>query len=275
MIRPAGSLMLLATALVTACAAAPDPDAGNGGDPGGKADGELTTLTFDADWDEAADGALVAGSPLRIDYDLARLPDCRGETNGSEVWGVTGFASFDGGAAKSFGVSRLSDGKVVPVVAELEVPTGAETVALWFQVNNRWGCNAYDSNDGSNYKFAIEDRANTAILAFEADGSEDQSAAIHAGDQVVVHYVPARLDECASTMGGMPQWGVTGYWQVDGGTVHTLTVARADGGDLVASDPEITVPRGGELALWFEATSRYGCHAYDSENGANFRYAID
>jgi len=273
MFRHPGSLMFLATAVVTACAAAPDPAGNPGG--GGKADGELTTITFDGDWAETADGAIVAGSPLRIDYDLDRLTDCRGETNGSEVWGVTGFASFDGGATETFGVSRLSNGKVVPLVAELEVPAGAESVELWFQINNRWGCNAYDSNENRNYEFAIEQRANTAIVAFEADGSESLSGPVRAGDQLVVHYDPARLDECASTMNGFPQWSVTGYYQVDGGSVRMLTVTRADGGDLVASDPEITVPRGGELALWFEATNRYGCHAYDSENGANFRYDIE
>ena len=266
-------MMVLATALVTACAAAPDPAANPGA--GGKADGELTTVVFDTDWRETADGELVAGSTIRIDYDLDRLTTCRGETNGSEVWGVSGFASFDGGAPQTYGVSRLSSGKVVPVVAELDVPAGAESVELWFQINNRWGCNAYDSNEGRNYQFAIAQRADTAILAFEADGSEELSGSIRTGDQLVVHYDPARLDECASTMNGYPQWNVTGYYQVDGGSVKTLSVARADGGNLVPSDPEVTVPRGSEIALWFEATNRYGCHAYDSENGANYRYDIE
>src|SRR5687767_4019813 len=81
------SMNFLSVALVTlvACADSPDPNgAGPGG--GGKADGELTTVTFSSDWRESADGALTAGLPIRIEYDLDRLTACRGSTNGSDVW---------------------------------------------------------------------------------------------------------------------------------------------------------------------------------------------
>ena len=52
-------------------------------------------------------------------------------------------------------------------------------------------------------------------------------------------------------------------------------VSRADGETLVASDPQVTVPRGHDLALWFEATSVWGCHAYDSAYGANYHVTIE
>jgi uncharacterized protein YraI len=273
------SLYLLATALVTsalgACAETPDqtdPLAPNGG---GKADGELSTITFDTDWNETASGALVAGSTIAIDYDLDRLTECRGSTGGSDVWGVTGFASFDGGEAVVFGVSRIDGGVTVPVTAELDVPAGASSVAFWFEINNRWGCHAYDSNMSANYGFAIEQRAGTTVAAFEADYSESVSGPIRAGDQLVIHYATERLDECAGTYMATAAWGITGYYQVDGGAVKSLSVARADGPDLVPTDPEITVPRGSDLAVWFEATSRWGCHAYDSNLNANYHYEID
>ncbi len=265
----------LATALVTlaACAQTPDP-AGAGGD--GKADGTQTRLTFDADFSETADGPLVAGATVKLLYDLDRITDCRGETNGSEVWGTTAFASFDGAPAKELALSRLASGKVVPVEAMLAIPSSASRVELWFTNTNRWGCVAYDSNEGANYAFDVKPRnGGGGVLAFDADGSESQSGAIHPGDDLVVHYAPERLSQCAGSTGGHAAWGITGYWQVDGGTVHPLMVTRAQGSQLVAADPTITVPHGHAIALWFEATSVWGCHAYDSDFGANYTYAIE
>ncbi len=52
-------------------------------------------------------------------------------------------------------------------------------------------------------------------------------------------------------------------------------VSRADGSSLVAADPTIAVPRGHDLALWFEATNLWGCHAWDSANGANYHATIE
>jgi uncharacterized protein YraI len=266
----------LATALVTlaACAQTPDPAGGSGGD--GKADGTQTRLTFSEDFSEMADGPLVAGATVKLSYDLDRITDCRGETNGSEVWGTTAFAAFDGGAPKELALSRLQSGRVVPVEAMLAIPSTATSVELWFTNTNRWGCVAYDSNDSANYGFEILPRSGGgSVLAFDADGSESQSGAIHDGDDVVIHYAPERLAQCAGSTGGHAAWGITGYWQVDDGTVHQVMVARAQGSLLVAADPSITVPRGHALAVWFEATSVWGCHAYDSDYGANYTFAIE
>jgi uncharacterized protein YraI len=278
MIRRNFASLISATSLVSlvACAAEPGDDPAGGGG-GGKADGTTPLVTFADDWSETASGDLLAGSAVRIAYDLDRLTECRGSTNGSEVWGVTGYASFDGGEPAIFSVSRLDGGVVKPVVAEVDVPAAATSVELWFSISNRWGCISYDSNMGGNYRFAVE-RPGGAVLSFDADFSESQSDAIHAGDQLVVHYEPARLEQCAATRNGFPAWGITGYYQVDGGAVKTFSVARASGSPgstLVAADPTISVPHGRDLAMWFQATSIYGCNAYDSNLSANYHFAIE
>jgi Family of unknown function (DUF6209) len=72
----------------------------------------------------------------------------------------------------------------------------------------------------------------------------------------------------------MAAWSVTLFYQVDGGAKKQLLVTRAHGADLESSDPEVTVPRGRDLAMWFEAVNRWGCHAYDSAFGANYHIAI-
>jgi hypothetical protein len=267
------SLLFLATSLAACVADGQSTDDTSGG--GGKADGQTPVIVFDADWSETASGRLLAGDKVRIDYDLDRLTECRGSTNGSEVWGVSGYASFNGAAPVTFGVSRIEDGRVKPVVATVDIPATATSVQLWFAINNRWGCIAYDSNENSNYSFDIQRGASGAVLSFEADWSESQSEAVRAGDKVVVHYDPARLEECASSSGGYARWGVTAFWRVDGGTIKSLTVTRSNAGTLEAADPTITVPRGGDLEMWFQATNTSGCNAYDSNLNANYHFAIE
>src|SRR6185436_5634782 len=105
MLRRTSIVFVFATSLA-ACASDGSEDVTGGGGGGGKADGNTASITFADDWSETVHGDLVAGSAVRINYDLDRLQDCRGSTMGSEVWGVSGYASFDGGAPVTFGLSR-------------------------------------------------------------------------------------------------------------------------------------------------------------------------
>lgn len=269
------SSLYLATALVTfgACAASPTSDDPAGG--GGKADGSTTTITFADDFSESANGPLLGGDSIHIAYDLDRLTDCKASSGGKDTYGISGYAQFDDGAPTPFSVSKLDSGKLKPVVASLGVPADAKKVAFWFETTNTTGCHAIDSNEGANYTFEVEATGSTStVLSFDADFSESQSAAVHALDKVIVHYDPTRLAQCANSSGGHALWSVTGYWQVDGGAVHSLAVTQANGSVLEASDPALSVPRGTDLALWFEATSASGCHAYDSDFGANYHVEI-
>jgi uncharacterized protein YraI len=278
MIRSNYASLLFATLTVGTLATfgcAADSSTGAPGGTGGKADGSTPTITFSKDWSEKVTGTLLAGSTVRINYALDRLPDCRGSTNGSDVWGASGYASFDGNAPVTFGVSRLDGGVVKPVSAELEIPAGTQSVELWFASNNIWGCIAYDSNMNANYQFDVDSGSAGAVLSFDSDWTESQSDAIHAGDSIVVHYDPARLSQCQYSSGGHAGWSVTAHYQVDGGAVKTLPVTRAEGSTLVAADPTLAVPRGHDLALWFDATSAYGCHAYDSNMNANYHFTIE
>jgi hypothetical protein len=254
-----GAGMLRASIFVVLAACAVDPSsAPTTGGGGGKADGSEPTITFAADFTNKVSGSLLAGSPVRVRYAVDRLPSCRGESNGQEVWGVTGYALFDDGSQTSFDAKADAD---------VELPASASNVAFYFVVNNVWGCVAYDSNYGNNYGFAIDRHGLGATLDFDAAGNFTQAGAVHEGDQIVVHYAPERLKQCEAESGGYAQWGITLHWQVDGGAVHDASA--------LATDPVITVPRGHDLAMWFEATNVYGCHAYDSANGANYHVAID
>jgi hypothetical protein len=112
---------------------------------------EAPTLVFAGDFTQRATGPLTAGSTVQVRYDLSRLTACRGTMYGREAWGVTGFWRLNAGEPRSF---ALSDNGA-PVTATLSLPAAPGTLELWFQNNNRWGCNAYDSAYGANYRFAV------------------------------------------------------------------------------------------------------------------------
>ena len=42
------------------------------------------------------------------------------------------------------------------VAAHIEIPAAADGLELWFENNSRWGCQAWDSAYGENYRFSIE-----------------------------------------------------------------------------------------------------------------------
>jgi hypothetical protein len=267
--------IVLATALVTSITGCVEPSSTVLPTDNGKADGQQVTVTFADDFSETVDGPLVAGSRVRIRYDLDRATICRGFTNGSDAWGVSGFASFDGADPVVFSVSQIVDGTTTEVTPDLSIPHGASRVELWFENTDVFGCHAFDSNESANYAFDIERNDDLALLTFDGDFGETQSGDLRANGRVVLHYDPVRLEQCAASSGGMAKWSITAHYAVDGGPEKTTLVTRADGPDVVASDPTIAIGAGRELSLWFDATSVFGCHAVDTNFEAHYRFAID
>lgn len=107
-------------------------------------------ITFSASYTETVEGKLRAGDPIEIKYDPARLPSCRGEQNGTPQWAITAFYRVNGGDVHTIAVAGL-----MAAAPALLAPEKAGTLEVWFQVTNVWGCNAYDSDFGQNYKFSI------------------------------------------------------------------------------------------------------------------------
>ena len=114
---------------------------------------ESATITFRSDWVNTVTGSLTAGATVRVVYDAARLTACRGEQSGYQQWSITGYYRVNGGAALSFPVAPVS--AQTPSPAVITLPSESGTLEMWFQNNNRWGCNAYDSNYGQNYRFTV------------------------------------------------------------------------------------------------------------------------
>jgi Family of unknown function (DUF6209) len=102
------------------------------------------------------DYALEGGQWIDVDYDFARLPACRSYGPGNvPAWAVTMFYQIDGGAAVANDLDLRIDTSAVQQPGHIALPTGAQTLALWFENDDVYGCNAWDSDYGANYSFAV------------------------------------------------------------------------------------------------------------------------
>ena len=125
--------------------------------PGGTtpAPSAAPTLTFNRDGSVSQTGTLVVGQRLRVRYAQDRIASCTGTTMGNPAWAITGFASLNGAAARSFETGVAATGGTRTSIEATVDLTAAGDLALWFQQTNRWGCVAWDSRNGQNYHFSV------------------------------------------------------------------------------------------------------------------------
>ena len=237
------------------------------------------TLKLTSDFETTLVGRAKAGSALRVEYALERLPQCRGNLGGgAPAWNIAGYYSENGGPATMFEVTELSaDGTDrVAKPARIKLEAGGD-LALWFQVTNRWGCSEYDSQFGQNFHVDVEGPAPEAgaTIVFAKDGAVDRQGTLRAGDKVKIRYEQDRLPQCRRTQGNSPLWSISGFASLAGGEPQAFSTGRPAGADREAIDAVIDLPRSGELALWFEVTSVGGCHEVDSKGGQNYRFDVE
>lgn len=121
-----------------------------------------TVIRFDRDWNESASRALVRGRRLVVSYDPDRLTACRGTHNGYPAWDLRAYLRFAPGGEQVDGTlkaHRTDHGYPLPefdpVPFTTTIPEAATSVEIWIQNTGLWGCSAYDSDFGRNYRFAI------------------------------------------------------------------------------------------------------------------------
>jgi hypothetical protein len=121
-------------------------------------------LWFSKEWMTTAYGARRQGGYLRVNYELERLPECRGTHNGYPCWDIVAHVRFlPGGQEASGSVRRFvtqngtptNQAEAVPFVTL--IPEDADQVQVWFENFSGCGqsCSAWDSNYGDNYEFDI------------------------------------------------------------------------------------------------------------------------
>ena len=237
------------------------------------------TVKLTADFKTSVSGTPTAGKGLRIEYALERLPQCRGNVGGGGPgWNIAGYYSENGGPAKIFEVTKLSeDGKDRVSAPATIKPSQGGDLAIWFQVTSRFGCQEFDSQFGQNYHLDVKGSVPeaSATISFGADGSVKQDGKLEAGGKVKVRYEQDRLPECRRTERGNPVWTISGFASVNGGEKHAFDTARPEGSNRKEIDALIDLPSKGKLALWFQVNSLGGCSEYDSNDGANYTFDIE
>lgn len=267
------SLAALATT-ATACAG-PTTDDATLGDEAEVNGGASYALT--ADGAEKLTGAAKAGSPITIQYSLDRLTSCRGNVGGGGPgWNIYGYYSENGGEAKSFEVTKISGtGKDRESKPATIIPSQGGDLAIWFQVTSVFGCTDYDSDFGANYHIQVQGDAPQTLptITFEKSGDPTVKGDLKAGGKAKIHYAQERLDKCESFQGGNPVYGISGTAMLNG-QKQAFDTGRAEGGKRVAVDAIIDLPAPGQLELYFETTSIHGCHEYDSNMSANYKFDV-
>ncbi len=143
------ALVGLVAVLTGACVASPDADV----ETSSQSATANVTVAFKSDWTTDVRGTLMRGKRMLIEYATERAT-CTGTFNGALAWSVTAFYRWDGGeVATTYAAGFTSDPSAPPAGIDLDRSGQLE---VWFQNTNRWGCNAYDSNYGQNYKFNVE-----------------------------------------------------------------------------------------------------------------------
>jgi hypothetical protein len=281
----------------------------------GKADNAqsatVPTLKFDAAWQESASGPLLAGGKVAIDYDEARLPNCRASHNGNPGWQITAYLkAIPGGAvatAELFAHASSATGapdyyswvKQVPV---LSIPAGTREVELWFKNVSAFDhpCTEWDSDYGRNYRFGVVDAG--AAIALNKDWSVTRKGELLAGGSVTVSYATERMTAIANGSGYVSffasKYHCYGYGCCEQEYQNTLHVRFAASGGftahpLVGGSATIALPAGASrLELYVDSdvyTTTWYCggaagpkyrqpipdHFYDSNFGKNFVFGLD
>jgi hypothetical protein len=94
------------------------------------------------------------------------------------------------------------------------------------------------------------------------------------GQTASIVYSADRLTQCRGNINGTtPGWSITGYYKFNNGPVQSFWVA---GFSSTPNPPPPSIPlnQRGDLAVWFENTSRWGCQAWDSNFGNNYHFNV-
>jgi hypothetical protein len=129
------------------------------GQPVAVARPEEATLHFWTGWSTSLRGHIRPGGRLTIDYELDRLPICRGHREGAPAWSIIGHVMFHPGGQLYNGtlvqhfvgdpLRVVNPPRMIPF--GVPVPTDAAQVEMWFQNTDASGCTTWDSSYGQNY----------------------------------------------------------------------------------------------------------------------------
>ncbi len=139
------------------------------------------------------------------------------------------------------------------------------------------GCNPPEerADEGRTAAESALESSDTPRIRFKADWGVVTTGKLMSGRKVRIDYDANRMPSCRGDLaGGRPGWTVTAHYRFAGGETKSITAAgHSPSGPL---DPTIEIPAAmepGDLEIWFENVSRWGCQAWDSNYGDNFHFS--
>lgn len=139
-----------------------------------------------------------------------------------------------------------------------------------------FACSAPAANDDAQ-QGDDQEATGAAAIEFRSGFETKVTGSLASGKAIRVAYALDRLPQCRGNVGGGgPGWNVTGWYSENGGEAKSFEVSALspDGKDRVAKDASLTLTHGGDLAVWFQVSSRWGCNEYDSNFGQNFHFDV-
>lgn len=155
----------------------------------------------------------------------------------------------------SYGVRSLSAVLFASIVMGCSVPSSTET----------------DDSTVTTSEAALNE---AGTITF-GPGNVETSGVLQRTKKVRIAYDVSRLTACRGDFMGNPGWSITGFWKIgDAGAVHTFEAGGFSPSGGHGDGPVLTLEQAGELQVWFQNTSRWGCSAYDSDFGKNYRFTV-
>jgi hypothetical protein len=149
-------------------------------------------------------------------------------------------------------------------------------LAATFLVALSTGCSA-EGDDAATPGAEQDVTSDAATLKLAADFTTSVTGEATAGRGLRVEYALERLPKCRGNVGGGgPGWNVTGFYSENGGAAKTFEVSALtpDGKDRIAKAARIVPSQGGDIAIWFQIASAFGCSEFDSQYGQNFHVPV-
>lgn len=261
---------LLGIALLAGCGTVESPIS-----PQRSALGTYPVLSFNADWSVAPSGPIVAGEPLVLRYELARLARCRGTD-----WSLAGF--FTTPTIHRHDVALPATTRTGAVEQFIIAPFGPE-MTLWFENSDLSGCHTWDSDFGRNFHVPL--RNPDRVIHFARDYTSRVDGPLQAGVPFTVDYDLWRLPFCVGvtaydTLSG----SATLFYRFDGGPTQQAAMLGLPPGvpteidgqpGLLQLAPTLTPPPGvRSVEMWFLGSSSKPCTDWDSNYGRNYTFAI-
>lgn len=140
------------------------------------------------------------------------------------------------------------------------------------------GCTAETSTpDGATSGEEQDVTSDAATLKLTSDFKSSVTGEATEGKGIRIEYALERLPQCRGNVGGGgPGWNIGGFYSENGGPAKSfeVTALSADGKDRVAKSARIVPSQGGDIAIWFQVSSRFGCSEFDSQFGQNYHLPV-